>query len=312
MSASVTHLPTSRNWLPMPTGIGVDDSFSRDLLRQFDRRRSRIHVEMAQLENRHSIHVIPITPSPTSSTSRSTNNQNGRLTFGSTPENGLESSEQQDDEDDEEEEDDDDNDEKIRQRSSAGNLLRRSSAYLRAKWRILRSEESNYSTCSLPSPPSKIAINTTISIPHFHHLNNQQQQQQQQQQQPLMNYTIVQPPVITQYPPKPLVYAPVELIEDLYQEDHQLQQQSNSHHRQQQHKSLHRISLPILNTNRNKSLIDKKKKRRFSDSVDQQPQQQHRSLSSCDTIGQRAKKWTQFINCRPFKKSRTRNDNTNS
>ena len=179
---------------------------------------------------------------------------------------------------------------------------------MRAKWRILRSEESNYSTSSLPAPPSKIAINTTISIPHFHYLNNENNndnsnQLPQRQQQALINYTVVQPPVITQYPPKPLVYAPVEPIGDLYQEDHQLQQQSNSHHRQQQRNALHRISLPVLSIHRNKSLIDKKKKRRFSDSIDQQ-QQQHRSLSSCDTIGQRAKKWTQFINCRPFKKSK--------
>ncbi|KAI9273115.1 hypothetical protein BDA99DRAFT_533936 [Phascolomyces articulosus] len=293
MSASVAHLPTQYHLLPMPTGIGIDDSFSRDLLRQFDRRRSRLHVEMAQLENRHSIHIIPITPSPTSSTSHhSSHHQNGQPNL--PPEDEpLEQRRQLQQE----------REELVRRRSSAGELLRRSSAYLRAKWRILRSEESNFSTASLPAPPSKIAINTTISIPHFHNSNNNtinNSNSQQQQLPSAIHYATVQPPVITQYPPKPLVYAPVEPMEDVYQEDHHQQQQK-------QRKALHRISLPILSVHRNKSLIDKKKKRRFSDSVDHhQHQQQQRSIvgTSCDTIGQRAKKWTQFINCRPLKKSR--------
>ncbi|KAI8139377.1 hypothetical protein BJV82DRAFT_627037 [Fennellomyces sp. T-0311] len=241
MSASVAHLPTTRNWLPMPTGIGIDESFSRDLLRQFDKRRSRLHVEMYHLANRHSIHFQPHTPSPSSSTSKShhTVEEQGEIGVPEEPEETPQ-------------------DDKVRRRSG-GNLFRRSSAYLRNKWRKARSDE-NFSTASLP-PPSKIAINTTISIPHF---------QSPPQPPPPVHYATVQPPIITQYPPKPLKYSPVEPLEE-------------------QRKAMHRISLPILNR-----ATFHPEKRRLSDSVD------HR-----DTITTKARRWTyQIINCRPLKKSR--------
>lgn len=52
MSASVAGSSTPsplRDWLlPMPQDIGIDDSFSNDLIRQFDKKRSRLRVEMMQ------------------------------------------------------------------------------------------------------------------------------------------------------------------------------------------------------------------------------------------------------------------------
>lgn len=106
-------------------------------------------------------------------------------------------------------------------RRSASNLLRKSSLYLRNKFnqnKPVDSRASLFHSWTLKNRNnnalSKIAIHTTIpiakpeqsSIPHP-----------------------FQPPVITQYPPKPLKYSPVEpLPEEIH------------------HKSFHSLSLPLF------------------------------------------------------------------
>lgn len=133
----------------------------------------------------------------------------------------------------------------IRSRS-AGDLLRQSSAYLRAKFKaVLADHESDddnddddddddpIDTPDIvhwpipppspnPYPPSKIAINTTISIPR----------------RPPVHYAMIQPPVITQYPPKPLKYSPVEPLDEGVVADHPTTTttaSSNTRDQQQQH-----------------------------------------------------------------------------
>ncbi|ORX61779.1 hypothetical protein DM01DRAFT_1332357 [Hesseltinella vesiculosa] len=146
-----------------------------------------------------------------------------------------------------------------RRRRSAGDLLRRSSAYLRAKfeaWKTMTPKLSHHhhgsdhqrDLSSLPPPepqnrrsrqairpaedllasgadprtsssissmgssipPKKIAIHTTIAIPTSQH---QLVHPASHHQHALYQYTAqVPPPIITQYPPRPLKYAPVETI----------------------------------------------------------------------------------------------------
>lgn len=80
-------------------------------------------------------------------------------------------------------------------------------------------------------PLSKISINTTINIsPNNNYATN------------IDGNNIIQPPVITQYPPKPLKYSPVEPLEDEYAGTATNQQQSQSNRR----KTLQRLSLPLL------------------------------------------------------------------
>lgn len=55
MSASRAQQPaaqpttTLQNWLPMAIDHDNNDSFSHSLIRQFDKRRTRLHAEMEQL-----------------------------------------------------------------------------------------------------------------------------------------------------------------------------------------------------------------------------------------------------------------------
>lgn len=41
--------PSLQNWLPMAIDHDSSDSFSHSLIRQFDKRRTRLHAEMEQL-----------------------------------------------------------------------------------------------------------------------------------------------------------------------------------------------------------------------------------------------------------------------
>lgn len=153
------------------------------------------------------------------------------------------------------------------------------------------------SSSSLPQP-SKIAINTTISIPQF-------VGRQEYPQRPMHYAANIQPPVITQYPPKPLKYSPVEPLSDA----------SVSHANKR--KTMHRISLPVLNRAEKKQPKDAVvTERRLSDSniLDRQhpaaaaTTERNSSHHSLGSIGQKAKKWTRAMGCRPSKKSRKGKD----
>lgn len=93
-------------------------------------------------------------------------------------------------------------------------------------------KNSNQPETSVSQPSqqlSKIAINTTINIqPH----NNNNSNNKSSSKDP------IQLPIITQYPPKPLKYSPVEpLPED---------ESSNSASLHHKKKTLQRLSLPLL------------------------------------------------------------------
>ncbi|ORY90583.1 hypothetical protein BCR43DRAFT_528195 [Syncephalastrum racemosum] len=290
------------DWLPLPGGLAdTDDSFSRDLIRQFDKRRSRLHFELWGEE-------------PSTRTSSSSRRADGDL--------------QQLDHQDDDDEHDNDNVEAQRQsthdnseahpastearRRSAGDLLRRSSAYLRTKFvgsfrrdveptphqhqpapdpsrrgitslrrrpRPRAQDIFSNSSASLP-PPSKIAINTTIAIPQFH------PSRQHDWTLPSSRYVPVQPPVITQYPPKPLKYAPVEPISDNEPRN------SNGYR-----KIMHRISLPVLNQNAS----PRAEERRMSTS-DVHPAPEH-TKHPWESIGRHAARLSRFFGCHPSRHS---------
>ncbi|CAO3667512.1 hypothetical protein G6F70_006326 [Rhizopus microsporus] len=115
-------------------------------------------------------------------------------------------------------------------RRSAGDLIRKSSSYFKKwneplTWTLKRKKRKDY-----PPPVqniftqkklSKIAINTTISIAPS-------------SQQPSGSIKDVQPPIITQYPPTPLKYSPVEPLMESMVDTHK------------KRKTLHRLSVPIL------------------------------------------------------------------
>lgn len=188
-----------------------------------------------------------------------------------------------------------------RLRSTAGNLLRKSSVYLRNKfnegfqhtntttireitfpdqtttWTLKRkkkihqnnynrpfiqdiifnsSNNNNDSSLVVEEPTttttttrnlSKIAINTTINMS----TNNPSTTTTTSNN----NNAILQPPIITQYPPKPLRYSPVEPLPDEHyagigtiisyplQQEIEINLNENSHG---QRKLLHRLSLPLL------------------------------------------------------------------
>ncbi|KAI8344285.1 hypothetical protein BC941DRAFT_497600 [Chlamydoabsidia padenii] len=295
-----------QQWLPTLSSIVLDgDSFSTELIRQFDKKRSRLQAEMVgenvslssdsyqsrarTPERVESIPQINTPPAPSPPSLKEENNNNNNNDISS---------------------------QHLRRRS-AGDLLRRSSAYLRAKFEVFKTipppppspqqqqrasqdlitapppeeqrtsvfhswslskkspqhrhphadtifdsnshDPQHPSTSSLSSqessPPTKIAVNTTISIPP---------PPQQQRHSSLYHYTTtVQPPVITQYPPRPLKYAPVEPISDddipyhnnstvstntpihtNTNEQQSLEHKSNTHHHHHHHH--HRISLPLF------------------------------------------------------------------
>ncbi|CAO3681909.1 unnamed protein product [Rhizopus stolonifer] len=184
---------TKRSYvLSLPKDISLeDDTFSKDLLKQFDKRQSRLHFELGLLseeplpESPKVQEPLPVEPSDVDDLSIRQASD-----------------------------DDDGND---RQRpTTASDLLRRSSAFLRSKFESFKGTGSKRSVHSSSShrPPSKVMMKTTITL---------------QPPQKTVSAPFI-PPAITQYPPKPLVYSPVEPI-----------------HKSDQSKQLfHRISMPLL------------------------------------------------------------------
>ncbi|CAO3644281.1 unnamed protein product [Cunninghamella echinulata] len=280
MTITIDTLPIQHHWLPTLSNIVTsDDSFSRDLIKQFDKKRSKLQAEMAgdnisissdsYLSRRTKTPELTSHPEVPQIITTTVNNKDDTASIN------------------------------IRRRS-AGDLLRRSSAYLRAKfeaykvlkqqqqdhqdmtpppeeeddnvdndendeeqveqqqqqqqqtrsvfrsWSLSKKNKNNKSSTphieitdhqnnnnnnnnninekeinnnvhlsssaigSLSSssfssstslPPKKIAVNTTVLIPPPP--SHQQYQ-----------YTPVQPPIITQYPPRPLKYSPVHPISD--------------------------------------------------------------------------------------------------
>ncbi|KAI9246074.1 hypothetical protein BDA99DRAFT_543419 [Phascolomyces articulosus] len=280
MSASVAGPSTPspmRDWiLPMPQEISTDSSFSNDLIRQFDKKRSRLRVELKLEQHASDSDSVStsrvgsskqpirdtssLSPSPVGNGGGA--NDHGPLRMSETAPASIHSNATIDSHHSR-------GGTRTRRiggvggggntrRRSAGDLLRRSSAFLRAKIESLRGpsrshdnlqrdyhdmdgnndDEDHRRRHSIP-PPSKIVVNTTIAIPQFnttatttagattavgnnHHGGNRF----------LSSVAAsIQPPVITQYPPKPLKYSPVEptMLEE------------------NQKKSLHhRISMPVL------------------------------------------------------------------
>ncbi|KAL0088451.1 hypothetical protein J3Q64DRAFT_1635364 [Phycomyces blakesleeanus] len=213
---STTSLPHQRSssnssdLLPLPRDLD-EDSFSRDLIHQFDKKRSRLRLEMVELENSHdapSLHssatpptMLTVSPSPPTPTPAPAPPPS---TTSTSPD-------------------------PTNRRRSAGDLLRRSSAYFKSKldaFKPTRQDLFSLSSTSLP-PPAKIAINTTIAIPQFQHNTHHQTQQATLH----AHFGAIKPPVISQYPPKPLRYSPVDPPND----DHR--------------PIVHRISLPLLRRN---------------------------------------------------------------
>lgn len=104
-------------------------------------------------------------------------------------------------------------------------------------------KNKSLSTASIPSSPlspptqqqlSKIAINTTINIQPLNHANNKSNSKNP-----------IQPPIITQYPPKPLKYSPVEPLPDDDDDDNGNSSTGAALHYKKS-KTLHRLSLPLL------------------------------------------------------------------
>ncbi|CAO3596095.1 unnamed protein product [Absidia cylindrospora] len=394
-------LQLQQQWLPTLSSIVVDgDSFSQELIRQFDKKRSKLHAEMGG-----------------DSTSFSSDSYNSRTR---TPESAAVGTPQvpnlavitQD------EHDGDDSDSVHLRRRSAGELLRRSSAYLRAKFEAFKSiappppppppqsiqdqqgrdisslppsEEqrrsvfhswslskksqqkphppqantifnnsssnsngnnnnamaSSSSLSSLGSlPPTKVAVNTTISIPSPYYINQSRHDPSSQQPTPhhssLYQYSAtVQPPVITQYPPRPLKYAPVEPISDhdipySNNDDHLPNTTSPSHisnnnNNNNNKRSVpraalgpqhHRISLPLFKMANNNNMtssspspstssisLDRRHSRRSSESdvhrLTAEAAAAAGSKSSISTWTRTARRFSQWFNCHPTNKAPT-------
>ncbi|GAA5797310.1 hypothetical protein EDC94DRAFT_524993 [Helicostylum pulchrum] len=200
-----------------------DDTFSKDLLRQFDKRRSRLHFELGftsqepspessrildyydqepiQLDDE--IHQVPTRQTQESShysqttTSYQSNNTTGKRSV------------------------------------SASDLLRKSSAFLKLKFDSLKKNKSQGDQIIIDNnnidnntSPTKLLMKTTISIPSTTTATTTATARASSFSPVLTN-----PPTITQYPPKPLVYSPIDPIPT------------------NQHSSkplLHRISMPLL------------------------------------------------------------------
>ncbi|KAI7879935.1 hypothetical protein K492DRAFT_207896 [Lichtheimia hyalospora FSU 10163] len=330
--------------LPMPIN-DTADSFARDLIDQFDKRHSQLREELVQVsqhDKQHRNHSSVVTDDSThrssrqssigsigsSNTSHHNNNPSAAHCRGNSNGKGktlIVPPHQQHPLEQHQSRSLTTAKMPIRTRS-AGDLLRQSSAYLRAKFKaVLADHESDdddddddddptdepdiihwpippsSAHSPNPYPPSKIAINTTISIPR----------------RPPVHYAMIQPPVITQYPPKPLKYSPVEPldeglpdpttassntreheqamdnIEHVTEDKHRTRSirrkaiwsrglENNNDHppplQQQRNALLHRISLPVLT----------------------RPTFHQERLSHNNPVGKR-KKW--FF-CRPWKRSR--------
>ncbi|KAJ8662977.1 hypothetical protein O0I10_001153 [Lichtheimia ornata] len=248
MSASVAGSSTPsplRDWLlPMPQDIGIDDSFSNDLIRQFDKKRSRLRVEMMQQSGTAGPAAFPPPPLTDSE-------DNDSISTSSPQQPSPQQQQRQGDYLQQRRRQELIDQEKEKRRRSAGDLLRRSSAYLRAKIDAFRGSTRSHdnlrerysSTTTTPPPPppaaassspSKLVVNTTIAIPQFNTST-----QQSRFLSPAA--AAIQPPVITQYPPKPLKYSPIDPPSDDTSS-------SSRHGNNKRHHGIiqHRISLPAL------------------------------------------------------------------
>ncbi|CAO3648271.1 unnamed protein product [Mucor hiemalis] len=253
--------------LSLPKGISTstveNDTFSRDLLRQFDKKRSRLHYELgfasqepspessiimtpaiSEYYNEEPVQlddIEPIIESQQHNNKRYIPSQNSNATSS-------------------------------KRSSSASELFRRSSAFLRSKFDIFRAgkpeEEQEQESTDHSRQPKKLMMKTTISIPSTNTITARSSFS------PLLST-----PTITQYPPKPLVYSPIEPI-------------PNTSDKQNAKPLLHRISMPLLrvyndtttNLTRNKSITsfgrrrksepDNNTKKKLKRAKQQQQQQQ--------------------------------------
>ncbi|KAI8346194.1 hypothetical protein BD560DRAFT_411465 [Blakeslea trispora] len=284
-------MTTSLHKLSLPSSItsDVDDSetaFSRDLLRQFDKKRSQLHFELGFASQG---------PSPESSIG---------LPY-SSDEEPVQLDHAIDDDDDNSHHTNNDNSlhqrstehESIRERESiresirgqesiqrpssnasrrptsvsASDLLRRSSAFLKSKfdaWKKVKPDDppisiAHRSTPALSLSPSqpkatKVLMKTTIAIP----TTNTTVATGSHSIPPAPSVP-TSPPTITQYPPKPLVYSPIEPMAQLDETP------------QDQKRLLHRISMPLMRVyqqhesiSRNKSITTLSNRRRKSEPED--------------------------------------------
>ncbi|KAI8878230.1 hypothetical protein K501DRAFT_287974 [Backusella circina FSU 941] len=218
----MTTRPVVDQWLSLPSEI-ENDSFSTDLLRQFDKRRSKLHFELGLLEQE---------PSPDSSSVLNTpslHEEPVRL----------------DDIDDEEL-----NSVASVRRRSAGDLLRRSSAFFKSKFNQFK---ANRSHDNLSQPPTRVIMKTTISLGNTLPYGNNST--------PPSSIPPIRPPTITQYPPKPLVYSPVEPLPE----------------EPKQKTLLHRISMPLM------------RKAVYNASLDSRSSKQQRRQSESDKVKRKQK-----------------------
>ncbi|EPB87870.1 hypothetical protein HMPREF1544_05277 [Mucor circinelloides 1006PhL] len=280
----------------MPSGISITshDSFTKDLLYQFDKRRSQLLSNEEHIASSigNSIHQqspkLSSLIAATGPTASSAIQKSSTLASSSSHSHSTETTATGENAtnhvliEQEREIIQGNNKNNSNRRRSAGDLLRKSSLYLRNKfnegfhhnthleqqqhiedqhgaslfnsWTLKKKKkrrnaqdvfQNSAASISLPPslPPtqqqlSKIAINTTINIQPLNHTNNKSNSKNP-----------IQPPIITQYPPKPLKYSPVEPLPD-DDDDANNNDNGNSstgaalHYKKS--KTLHRLSLPLL------------------------------------------------------------------
>ncbi|KAI8364328.1 hypothetical protein EDC96DRAFT_511340 [Choanephora cucurbitarum] len=226
-------MTTSLHKLSLPSSITStnesETAFSRDLLRQFDKKRSQLHFELGFTSQG---------PSPESSIPYSSDEEPIQLdeaedtSYQPVTENKQDSSHLSN---------------RPASSVSASDLLRRSSAFLKSKFDAFK-KPSSTSLAQPNTKATKVLMKTTIAIPS----------------NPTYHHTIPTPtpPTITQYPPKPLVYSPIEPI---------VQPDEPSDHK----RLLHRISMPLMRVYqhhesipRNKSITTLSNRRRKSEPED--------------------------------------------
>ncbi|ORZ08649.1 hypothetical protein BCR42DRAFT_424620 [Absidia repens] len=234
--------PLTKEWLSLPRDLAIDDSFADDLIRQFDNKRTGLHkdIQYDQQSQKSSSPLPTVVPTKASSNATSPTSINqarlNRVTtrtssrassvIGDTTSPPLDMN-------------------RNPRRTSAGDLLRRSSAFFKATldhtWKNisrsndnlrdkenLQQQESQENAETTPSLPATVAINTTITLP----ITKKASQS---------SFPPLQPPVISQYPPKPLQYSPVTPT------DSSTDSPVSSHNNGTRQKTLiHRISMPAL------------------------------------------------------------------
>ncbi|CAO3649900.1 unnamed protein product [Mucor hiemalis] len=351
---------SSHEWLPMPSGISLSphNSFSRELLRQFDKRRSQLHFDSISIQPKDEIMPNDKCSIISSSSNHSqivasllldtTSISSSSISLGNTNDLQLVQEEEEEEGEDKERERsavltiNDNTTSSTRRSKSAGNLLRKSSVYLKNKFNhhhhlstIEQQQHTTTTTTTTNNNIPKSSTNTTLfnSIKKkkksykpaqdiFQVPNTNQPQEQTQHLSKIainttinigsMNYHplidlnsnntnhIIQPPIITQYPPKPLKYSPVEPLPDEYEYAGNIDNNvinSNSRSR----KALHRLSLPLLKlTAASQSQGERReinRRRSDSDLLNEPQQQQQQQLSTTHTslLHSIGKQWNKLI-----------------